>query len=470
VFTIQVFEARSLNVTFGNEQNRAAARLPIRLRRDNTRWRFDSPISARASKLALDTTIVDLNALRVKNFNPPAPANPPSAAPTLRVSLEGTNRHETLFLGEAVRSPGTPATPPAPAPAGTPPATEYYAQLENREAIFTVLVKDSLVDTLRNAQVQLREKRLLELDPRAVNSIVLSSPLTGQPPLTLQRLDGAPSGEGAWQVRRGEGAQGPQTMSADPELVQRLLLQLASLSALRFESDAPSSADLENWGLIRPAREIALGFAGTANAGESNAQPVVQLGTSAAQEAFARVGTPADPGNAIYAVPPEILRELRLEPITWRHRLVQELPAASRITAIKITDLAREQVLLETTLDAAGQPAATIRAPDALKALLAQLRKLQARRFVQDAFTDRVAVGGNDLPWRFRLEATVALPGVGAEQNSTVTWFFTERGAQQLAGSREIDAIFEIDQPLVDALWPLTEGLRDPGPPPPVKQ
>jgi hypothetical protein len=393
----------------------------------------------------------------------------------LRISLEGTNRHETLFLGETVRPAGTApaspaANPTAGASAASAPSTEYYAQLENRDAIFTVVVKDSLVETLRNAQVELREKRVLQFDPRAVSAVILSSPLTGQPALTLQRLESASGAEGAWQVRRGEGTQGPQAFAADPELVQRLLLQLASLTATRVESDAPSSADLENWGLIRPEREITLSFTGTANANGGNAQPSVRLGTSASRAVFARVGTPTDAGNAVYAVPPEILRELRLEPIAWRHRLVNELPAAARITAIKITDLAREQVLLETTLDATGQPASPVRAPDALKGVLAQLRKLQARRFVHDAFTERVTVGGNDLAWRFRLDATVALPGVGAEQTSTLTWFFTERGPQQLAGSKETDAIFEIDQPFIDALWPLTDGTRDPGPPPPVKQ
>ncbi|MEX2043757.1 MAG: hypothetical protein WD941_00295, partial [Opitutus sp.] len=71
-------------------------------------------------------------------------------------------------------------------------------------------------------------------------------------------------------------------------------------------------------------------------------------------------------------------------------------------------------------------------------------------------------------PWRFRLEATVVLPGgTGADQTSTLTLFLSERagGTQQLAGSREFDAVFVLDQPLLDAIWALTYGPRDPGPP-----
>jgi hypothetical protein len=45
---------------------------------------------------------------------------------------------------------------------------------------------------------------------------------------------------------------------------------------------------------------------------------------------------------------------------------------------------------------------------------------------------------------------------------------FSERvgGAQQLAGSKEFEAVFEIEQTLLDALWTLTYGPRDPGAPP----
>lgn len=482
LFTIEVFEARSLGIILGNSETRAnTGPMRIWLRTDNRRWVFDSPISARASKLAIDNTINDLKALEAKTFNPPAPATPPSVAPTLRVTLEGNNRHETLFLGEPVRPTPAPAgaapAPLAPTPGASStsarpePTTEYYAQLENRDAVFTVVVPDRLVSNLRNSLVDLREKRLLDFDPRSVSAVILSSPLTGQPAVTLQRLENTTGAESAWQVRRGENAQGPQTQAADPDLVQRLLLQLASLTALRFESDAPSSADLENWGLIRPIREVTLNFSGNTTAtGGANAQPTFRFGTSANREVYARVATPTDPGDAIYALPPEILRDLPLDPIAWRHRLVQELPATTRIAGLKLTDLVRNQVLLEATLDAAGQPVTPVPAPEALKSLLAQLRKLQARRFVQGNFTERISLGGNELAWRFQLDVTLAPPAAGAEQTRVTTWFFTERGPQQLGGSKDIDAIFEIEQPLIDALWPLTEGARDPGPPPAPKQ
>ena len=473
LFTIPVFEARALTI---QPATSGAAGPRIRIRRETAgaRWKFEAPIVAPASKLALDTTINALNALQAKSF-PPASAASPATNPTLRVMLEGNNRNETLILGEPVPAPAAPASGTAPArpPAATGGEVEYYAQLEGRDALFTVAVPPKVIETLRTAQVALRERRVLDFDPRTVTAITIAAPIADQPPVLLQRLENPTDARdaGAWQIaRRGDAAQGPQTRPADPALIQRLLTQLTLLTAKSFESDAPTSADLENWGFNRPEREVMLTFA--ASPGATNAPVMLRLGTDARREAvYARSGTPTDPGAAIYTVEPDILRELPADPVAWRHRLVHELPAAARISALKITDLAGiEKPVFETTFDVNGQPAAAPRDPAVLSALLAQLRKLQAKRFTHDGFVERGPPSGEE--WRFRLEATIGLPGGAGEQSSTLTLFFTERlgGGRQLAGSKELAAVFEIEQPLIDALWPLTEGTRDPGPPPEAKK
>jgi hypothetical protein len=326
-----------------------------------------------------------------------------------------------------------------------------------------------LLDQMRNAQELLREKRFFEFDPSGVTKIELSSPMQPNlPPLTLQRLE-PPAGQTApiaapWQVvRRGEGAPGSQTFPADRGAVQRLLEKLSLLTAERFKSDAPANADLEEWGFNRPSRAVALTLAG-------NATPLVlQIGTDANRTAYyARVGSPTDPGVSVYQIAPEIEAELPLSPVAWRDRAVGEpLPATARIRALKLTDLQSKEVLFETTLDAAGEPAAGTRDPKAAKDTVAALRSLRAREFMPGGFTERVNVAGDERPWRFQLETTIAAPGpAGTEQTSTSTWLLTERlgGAQQFAGSRELDTVFSLEQPLVDALWTLAYGNRDPGP------
>jgi hypothetical protein len=452
LFTIPVFEARSLNL-----QTAAPASLRIRLRRDGSRWSFETPIVARASKNAAELAINGLNALRVDTFitaNPPATL--PADKPALRITLEGNNRRETLFLGDPV-----PVAPDA----KKPEAPVYYAQLDGRSALFTVRLPATLMDTLRTAQVSLRETRVLDFDPASVNALVLTAP--NQPELNLQRLEsGAPSADTpAWQIiRRGETAAGPQTQPADRAAVSRLLDQLARLTATDFKSDAPTAADLETWGFNRPEREVSLTLVG------SPAPVALQLGTDAAHHVYARLGPSANPGSSIYAVDDAILRELPVAPRAWRERLLRELPAGARLTALKLTDLADQHLLLDTPIDAAGLPAPGTPQPAAIATLLHHLRTLRAKAFVLDQFADRVNVAGEERPWRYRLDATATLVGGAGEQTSVTTLFLTPRvgGDLQLAGSpaNEYNAVFSLEQPLLDALWTLTESPRDPGPPP----
>ena len=448
LFTIPVFEARSLNL-----QTAAPANLRIRLRRDGGRWSFETPIIARASKAATELAINGLNGLRVASFittNPPATL--PAANPSFRLALEGNNRRETLILGTPVRADASPTAENA----------EYYAQLEGRAALFTVNIPAKLMDTLRTAQVALREAHVLDFDAPSVTAVSLTAP--NQPELILQRLEtGTQSSDNsAWQiVRRGESTIGPQTLPADRATVQRLLDQLSRLSATEFKSDAPTAADLEAWGFNRPEREVFLTLGGGA------APLALQLGTDAKHNVYARLGPAANPGSSIYAVDANILRELPAAPRAWRDRLLRDLPAGARLTALKLTDLSNNQVVLETTLDEAGHPPAGTKHADAIANVLGSLRTLRAKEFILDQFADKVTVAGDERPWRYRLEATATLVGGAGEQTSVTTLFLTVRvgGDRQLAGSpaTEYNAVFSIEQPLLDALWTLTESPHDPG-------
>ncbi len=465
LLAVRVFEARSLSVQLAPGVAEAGASgVRVRIGRDGNRWMFAAPITARASRTALELVINELNALRAKSF-PTAPISPtPSVSPTMRIALEGNNRLETLFLGEPVAAPPAPRAPGA----GAPPP-EFYAQLEGRRAVFTVVVPASLLNILRTAQDSLREKKVLDLDPAGVTAIAISSPVQpNQPPIELKRLVEATAGSPRdttrdWQiVRRGETAPGPRILPADPTAVQRLLTQLTALSAEKFKSDAPTSADLEEWGFNRPAREIGLTLTGAAT-------PVVlRLGTDSSRNVYARVGTPSDPGTSIFQVAKEILEDLALAPTAWRDRNVTEaLPAAARIIALKLADLETKQVVYETSFNPAGEPATPTAQPKAVATVVAAVRALRAREYVAGGFTSQINAAGESRPWRFQLEVTISLPGsAGAEPTSRLALLLTERlgGSQQYAGLKELDTVFSLEQPLVDALWALTYGPRDPGP------
>jgi hypothetical protein len=433
VFSIPVFEARSLSI-----QAAAPSGVRVRLHREGSRWSFETPVIARASTSITELAINALGALRVKAF---VTQSAPSAAAPLRVTLEGNNRHETLFIGGAADGDG-----------------DFFAQLEGRPAVFTVLIPEQLMTTLRSAQNELRDRHVLDFDAGAVTSVALSAP--NQPELSLQRLESGPGGHGAgWQVvRRGVGSLGPQTLPADPAAVQRLLEQLETLTAREFQSDAPTDADLEDWGFNRPEREIELTLAGPVPT-----QITLQVGLPTKREnvAYARIAG----SSSVYAIEPDILRETSASPLAWRERQLSTLPVSARITALTLSLAADSSVIYsckvagDGTWDAALAGETTARR-NAVTTILAQLRSLRAASFVQEGFPEKIFAAGEVRPWKYRLDATVSLPdGAGGSQVNTMTLWFAERtgATEQLAGSKEFATVFAVEQPLLDALWALTQ-------------
>ena len=194
--------------------------------------------------------------------------------------------------------------------------------------------------------------------------------------------------------------------------------------------------------------------------------------SSTCANVYARLGPAANPGSSIYAVDAGILRELPVAPRAWRDRLLRELPAGARLTALKLTDLSTNQVVLDVALDDTGHPPAETKNTDAIATVLTSVRTLRAKEFILDAFADKVTVAGEERPWRYRLEATATLVGGAGEQTSVTNLLLSARvgGDQQLAGSppNEYNAVFSIEQPFLDALWTLTEAAHDPGPIPPL--
>ena len=96
------------------------------------------------------------------------------------------------------------------------------------------------------------------------------------------------------------------------------------------------------------------------------------------------------------------------------------------------------------------------------------LGALRASHFVQDAFSETEVKDetGAVRHWRYQLVADLSLPaGAGGAQTGTATHRLSDRisGTGQLAGSPEYKAVFAIEQPLLDDLYHLTYGARDPG-------
>lgn len=464
-FTIPVFEVRSLGL-------QAAAPAPrVRLRRgDNARWSFEAPIVARASKADAEVVISGLNRLRAVQFvTDPATPDTGLDKPSLRVTLEGNSRRETLLVGQPF------PVPPTFKKDALNPATPYYAHLEDRSQVFVTLIPDRLLDTLRRAQEKLRDTRVLDFDPAAVTSVSLAA--AGQPePLVLRREDSAsPS---VWRIVRSAGA---PALPADTKFVTNLLQRLALLTvtphtanASGFLRDAPTDAEIENYGFNLPQREIVLTL-GTDTASAPAKKITLQIGASGINGGTVQARVLGQP--FIYAVAADTLNELPVATNVYRERTLRTLPEGTRITSLTLAPNDKLDGLLVSLKPAPNQSWDEALAAEsearrtAIKTVLASLGTLRAKEFVSDTFTDTTIVDGKPAPWKYTLSAAFAL-GSGETQAGATSLRIAERsgGGTQLAGSKEFSAVFVLEQPFVDALWTLTYGARDPGPPelPPV--
>jgi hypothetical protein len=456
---IPVFEARSLAV-----QVAAPGNLRVRVARSGQRWMFESPIQTRADKNAVELALNRLRELRVASFcDTPDSRATGLETPSLRLTVEGNQRRVILLLGAPVPIEAKPGVSFA--------ETELFAKLEDRAAVFTVMVDDALLASLRNAQTELRDHRLLDFEPARLTSISLRSP--GQPEVALQRLE-----TGAWQVLARQPAETPLPQAADSALVARLIAQLGQLRADTFQSDAPFPADLEQWGFNRPEREVTLTLTpenGSLSGATAAPTITLQIGTTGSDQgkpfAYARVAGP----QFIYQVRADILDELSVSARHYRERTLRALPPGARITGLNLTRTTDSSVVFAREL-ATGQTWETALASErpetqaAVIKLLEELRTLRARDFVRDTFTQQPEIDGQPQPWVYQLDVSIALSGAGEENQVTHSVLFLgerQGGTTQLVGSAEFNTLFHATQSFVDATFALTFGTRDPGPPPP---
>ncbi len=467
-FSIPVFEIRSLNL-----QNAGPANVRVRLRREGNRWTFESPIVTRASKAKTELALNGLNNLKTQTFlgasagQPELLATAGTTTPSLRITIEGNNRRETLLLGNEI-GPTAITTPTAPGTA-TPvqPDREYYAQMESRDAVFTVIIPDRLATTLRGAQEQLRDPRVLDLEGRNIDALTLADQDGHE--VVLQRLEQTANTLSQWQVVQRLNDGSVRTQVADNTVMEEQLLKsLRQLEAQNFERDVPTDAELETWGLLQPRRRVTLSL--TTETGSPLATPNLNLLIGTNQDgsrAFAKLQRQ----TFVYGIDAAILAQTPVDPLHYRQRLLRELSAGARLTGITLRDLTTDQVLYTHDLTegetwenvfAQSPPAAQ----GALSKLRAELRTLRAKSFVSEHFPASVEVNGSARGWRFRLDAKLALTGDNAAQIVDSTLFIADRdgGDRQLVGSPEFNVVFEAQQALLDAIWTLSYQSRDPGP------
>ena len=442
IFDIPVFEVNALGLQIRSDSTADGSFLKVRLARCNGAWSFEAPLAAKANPALVDNTINTLTAAKVGRFIDEEAEDPilqGFESPFMRVTIHGNQRRQTLIVGNL-----------DPAAQGAP---QYFAQLEDNPAIFTVLARP--FDALREAQEALRERNFVNFDSTQVSAINISE--NGRK-IRLQKLE-----TGDWQVLESKGENEIQPHRADPGIMSRLLQDLETLRASGFAVDAPSPTDSERLGFNQPRRVVSL---------SSIEDEPITLTLAHPEDDNDNLYAKTNLADFIYQVERRTtLRMLPLNTHYYRNRILDTLPAAARISGLKLTNLESGQNILDLQLPKDETDWNTyllendFERVDDIRTLLAAARNFSVKSYLLDSYTDAYPIElDRTLTWVFRLSATIQLPGGETDRTEVREYVFTKRlsGTLQVGGSKQNDAIFEIPQELLDALYEMIDDMELP--------
>ena len=444
IFDIPVFEVDALGLQIRSESTADGSSLKVRLARNNGAWSFEAPLAAKADPALVDNTINTLTAAKVGRFIETEQADLMLQGlenPFMQVTIHGNKRRQTLIVGNL--DPDSQGAP------------QYFAKLENNPAIFTVLARP--FDILREAQEALRERNFINFDPSKLSTINISG--NGRK-IRLQKLE---TGENDWQVLENKGENEIHPYRADSAIMDRLLKDLSTLRASGFTADAPTASDNENYGFNNPLRIVTLSF--------SVGDPLtLMLAHPEGREDVLYAKT--NLADFIFKV--ERYTTLRMIPLAtpyYRNRLLDILPAAARVSALKLTNLEKNEAIFDYTLGQENMSWDDLieefdtEHGDQIRVLLGAIRRFEVKSYLIDSYAEAYPIEAEkSVPWLFQLSATIQLPGGETDRTEIREYVLTERlsGTVQVAGSKQYNTIFEIPQPLIDALYELTDEMEIP--------
>jgi hypothetical protein len=243
------------------------------------------------------------------------------------------------------------------------------------------------------------------------------------------------------------------------------------LTAKNFASDAPG--DLTPFGLAATQGRVITVVL------HADKVLTLTLGTPDAAPPF-HYFAKLDGVDTVYEVDGGILNQLVAQPLHFRDRVLESLPATAQITSLKLTHLTDNQAVFDYTLPENATWEDYLRTiPDSLRRdPLLNVRDFVKKFVVLDyragAYVDNFQIPAGagappiDAPWRYRLDAGVKIPAAGSTpaQNQTASFYFSDllSPGWQIGGAKEPapGAIFDLTQYLIGDLGILTMELSRP--------
>jgi hypothetical protein len=443
IFNIPVFEIDALSLQIRAPEAVGNADFRVRVARTNNGWIFEAPLTAEADATQVANTINTLTAAKVVEFKEQEASDPILQGlenPTMRVTLHGNKRQQTLLIGNQVPTTKDKET------------STYFARIEDNPTVFTVAAAP--FDKLREAQEGLRERSFMNFAPAALTSIDLSE---GDLQIRLQKLE-----TGSWQVIESTAETVIQPRHADPEIIAKLIDDLKNLRASTFAVDSPTPTDLDRLGFNTPRRSIKLSL--------GDEQTTLRLAhpESENEKLYAR----SDKAEYIYTVDRRsTLQTIPLNAAYYRKRTLETLPEAAKIKSIQLENLLTGQIIFSHTLK--DQDLIWLKAlsdtaevqQGAILTLLDAIRQFKVKTYLVDGYKDAYSLDSETTrPWLYRLSAEILLPGDETDRSDTRSYVFAKRfsGTVQVGASSLHNVIFEIPQITLDALYTLTDDMQPP--------
>ena len=325
-----------------------------------------------------------------------------------------------------------------------------YARLEGSRTVFAT--SDKLFQKLRDAQRSMREKRFMHFDEKDIDKIEISK---GTSKITLDRLR-----QDQWLGRDWMEDQEKAQFPADAAVIENLLTNLSDIEAESFVRDAPSENDLISFGLMPAKLMVTLGV----STGENR---VLLIGETA-EDKVRSVYVKSQKEPFVYAISDMLLDELSLNPLHYRSRVLAPLAEGATIKKIALLDLESNATLTELSLPERPLEELPLEDETALRTaeLSGLIRRFMVKEYIPGPFQAKGSTQENEhVPWRFQLAVEIALPGGDSNITETRVYLFSERlgGTTQIGGTTDCDALFKLDQPMIDLIDKI---VRNPIPPP----
>ena len=275
----------------------------IELTRQQDQWQIERPIKARASKPAVTRMLKKISETPVLQFQDEEGGG--------EIETENSPSAITLFSGQSKVKIACGA------PVSNQPG-HIYVRVSDRPSTF--IVDESLAQTLEQKPNDLRDRKIMRLNPDLVDRITITT--KGQPTAQLSRK------ERRWLISDQNDA------PADDEAVDRLINALNSSDVSRFVSD--SASDLTNYGLDTPALEFAFSSYSSENTAEESAGETriatLAVGRQEDENYYARV----EEEPYIVALPKRMVDELPTNDFNFRSHEILNLPR-SDLASVEIT-------------------------------------------------------------------------------------------------------------------------------------